>query len=96
MPRPRHQPERECIGCKRKLLKADLVRIVRTPEGVVTLDPSGKLRGRGAYVCPGGSCWQRGLERGGLDRGMRVPVSAQDKNALSAFFGVQRSSGPST
>ena len=96
MPRPRHQPERRCIGCGRKLPKAALVRIVRTPEGAITPDVSGKLRGRGAYLCRGGSCWQQGLERGALERGLRSPVTAQDKTAISDFFSAQRPSGPSS
>ncbi len=95
MPRPRHQPERRCIGCGRKLPKTELVRIVRSPEGNITLDESGKLPGRGVYLCHGNSCWRQGLERGGLERGLRSPVSAHDKNALYDFFGGQLPSAPS-
>ena len=96
MPRVKHQPERRCIGCGRKLPKTRLIRLVRTPEGSVQPDPSGKARGRGTYVCAGGSCWQVGLERGGLERSLRSPVSAGDKKSLADYFSGVCSGGPAT
>ena len=50
------QPMRTCVMCRQKKEKRDLLRIVRTPEGVVQFDPTGKANGRGAYVCTADEC----------------------------------------
>lgn len=86
MPRQKHQPERRCAGCGRRLPKTGLLRLVRTPEGSVQPDPSGRARGRGSYLCPEASCWQLGLERGGLERSLRSPVSPADRKSLAEYF----------
>ena len=86
MPRQKHQPERRCAGCGRRFPKTGLFRLVRTPEGSVQPDPSGRAHGRGAYICTYGSCWQVGLERGGLERSLRSPVSPADKKSLAEYF----------
>ena len=57
--RPRKQPERRCIGCGEHFLKKELIRIVRQPNGEIALDLTGKLSGRGAYVCPRLACLRR-------------------------------------
>ena len=54
-------PQRSCIGCGTKKDKKDLIRIVRTPDGDIVLDRTGKKAGRGAYVCDDPSCIQKGL-----------------------------------
>lgn len=76
--KPRHVPMRTCTGCRRERPKRDLVRIVRTPEGAVALDSSGKRSGRGAYVCPQLECWQKALGTGSLARVLKVEISAED------------------
>jgi hypothetical protein len=55
----KHIPQRTCIGCRSVLAKRTLIRLVRTPEGVM-VDPSGKMNGRGAYLHNQRSCWERG------------------------------------
>ena len=57
--RPRKQPERRCIGCGEHFMKKELIRIVRKPNGEITLDLTGKVSGRGAYVCPRLACLRR-------------------------------------
>ena len=57
--RPRKQPERRCIGCGEHFPKKELIRIVRPPNGEIALDLTGKLSGRGAYVCPRLACLQK-------------------------------------
>ena len=52
-------PERKCTGCGGRFAKKDLVRVVRTPEGKIELDFTGKAAGRGAYVCPSVSCLKK-------------------------------------
>ncbi|HVL33883.1 MAG TPA: YlxR family protein [Actinomycetota bacterium] len=54
---------RTCVGCRQVRPKRELIRIVRLPDGSAVVDRSGKAPGRGAYVCPGGSCGERAVRR---------------------------------
>jgi uncharacterized protein len=54
------------------------VRIVRTPDGGVTIDPTGKRSGRGAYLCESADCWQAGLKRGALPRALKIESIPED------------------
>jgi len=83
--KPRHVPQRTCVACRRTTAKRELVRIVRTPEGGVEVDPTGKRSGRGAYLCPTPDCWRLALQRGRLDRALKTSVSAADKEALLQY-----------
>jgi predicted RNA-binding protein YlxR (DUF448 family) len=79
----RHIPQRTCVGCRQVLPKRSLIRIVRTPEGVL-IDPTGKLAGRGAYLHDRHSCWERAL-KGPLANALRVDLSEEDRERLSEF-----------
>ncbi len=57
-------PVRRCIGCGESFLKNDLIRVVRTPEGEIILDRTGKASGRGVYVCPKVECFKKGRKTG--------------------------------
>lgn len=83
--RPRHIPQRTCVACRRTSAKRELVRIVRTPEGGVEVDPTGKRSGRGAYLCPTPDCWRLAVQKGRLDRALKTSVSARDKEALLQY-----------
>jgi len=76
--RPRHIPQRTCVACRQTDAKRQLVRIVRAPDGSVTIDPSGKHSGRGAYLCATTECWQAGLERGVLPRALKIESIPED------------------
>lgn len=67
-------PERKCMGCNEKKPKKELVRIVRTPEGEVMLDVTGKKSGRGAYICPDVSCYEKALKSKRLERTLEVEI----------------------
>ena len=56
------QPERKCVGCNERREKRQLVRVVRTPEGNVVIDRTGKLSGRGAYLCYDPACLQKAVK----------------------------------
>jgi predicted RNA-binding protein YlxR (DUF448 family) len=77
-PRPRHVPQRTCIACRSTEAKRGLVRVVRTPEGRVELDPTGKKNGRGAYVHEASACWSEALKKDRLGRALKVAVPAED------------------
>ena len=83
--RPRHIPQRTCVACRRTTAKRELVRLRRTPEGGVEVDPTGKRSGRGAYLCPALDCWRLAIQKGRLDRALKISVSARDKEALLQY-----------
>ena len=85
--RPRRVPQRTCIACRSTEAKRGLIRVVRTPEGRVELDASGKKNGRGAYVHESRSCWDEALKRDRLGRALKVAVPAEDVVALRAHAG---------
>ena len=83
-PRPRHVPQRTCVACRLTEAKRGLVRIVRTPEGRVALDRTGKANGRGAYVHESRACWDEALKKDRLGRALKVAVPAEDMEQLKA------------
>ncbi|HET9109440.1 MAG TPA: YlxR family protein [Ktedonobacterales bacterium] len=85
-PRQKHIPQRTCIACKEVRPKRELIRVVRTPDGHVQLDPTSKKSGRGAYVCARRSCWDIALKKGKLEREFETTLSAEDRAALEAYY----------
>ena len=71
----RKLPVRVCIGCQEPKNKRDLVRIVRTPEGNVEVDTTGKKAGRGTYICANKSCLDAAVKGKRIDRSLKHPVS---------------------
>ena len=67
-------PQRQCMGCRERMEKRELIRVVRTPEGNVQLDFSGKLNGRGAYICPKAACLKKAQKSKALDRSLEVSI----------------------
>jgi translation initiation factor IF-2 len=83
--RPKHVPLRTCVACRTTGAKRGLIRIVRTAEGGVEVDATGKAAGRGAYLCRRRQCWQEALKREGLARALRVKLGETDRDKLKAF-----------
>ena len=81
----RRAPQRTCVACQQETAKRALVRLVRSPSGVVEIDPTGKKAGRGAYLCARKSCWQLGLKKGALQRALKTSISPENRSALEAF-----------
>ena len=67
-------PQRQCVGCGQVKDKKSLIRVVRTPEGVITMDLSGRMNGRGAYVCRDPECLKKAVKNHGLERTLKSPV----------------------
>lgn len=88
VPRTRPVPQRTCVGCLNTTNKRELVRVVRTPEGAVAVDPTGKLAGRGAYVHQDPACWAAALKKGRLERSLKTKIAAGDTAALLAYAGT--------
>ena len=75
-------PQRTCVICRTTMAKRNLMRIVRTPEGRVVLDPRGKAAGRGAYLCPRKECFTSARARFSVARGLETDLSEVDWQAL--------------
>ena len=67
-------PQRQCMGCRERKPKRDMIRIVRGTDGVVSLDFGGKMNGRGAYICPDAECLKKALRSKALDRSLEVTI----------------------
>ena len=76
-------PQRQCMGCRERKPKRDMIRIVRTPEGVVTLDFGGKMNGRGAYICPDSECLKKVQKSKALERSLEIPIPDEVFDRLS-------------
>ncbi|MDQ7857349.1 MAG: YlxR family protein [Armatimonadota bacterium] len=81
MAKVRRVPQRQCVACRQMRPKRELVRVVRTPAGEVRVDPTGKVSGRGAYVCPAADCAEVALRAGRLEHALASPIS--DETALA-------------
>ncbi len=67
-------PQRQCMGCRQRRDKKDLLRVVRTVDGTAMLDFSGKVNGRGAYVCPNAECLKKAQKSRALERCLEIPI----------------------
>lgn len=74
MLKPRKIPMRMCVGCREMKPKRELLRIVKSPEGVIAFDRIGKSPGRGAYVCPSRECLTRAVKQRQLERALETRV----------------------
>ena len=77
---PKKIPMRQCLGCRAMKPKRELIRAVRSPDGEVSLDFTGKKPGRGAYVCHSEECLKRAIKSKALSRafGVETPLSVMD------------------
>ena len=78
----RKVPRRTCVGCRGAKDKNELIRIVRTPEGKVRADFTGRAAGRGAYLCPQSSCLETALKKGGIARSLHVTLTSEQRETL--------------
>lgn len=65
---PKSIPQRQCVGCREKKPKPELIRVVRAPDGAISLDARGKAAGRGAYLCPKAVCLKKAQKNRALER----------------------------
>ena len=71
---PKTVPIRQCMGCREQKPKKELIRVVRSPEGQVSLDFRGKAPGRGAYLCRDAACLKKAVKSRALERALSVPI----------------------
>ncbi len=70
-------PMRQCLGCREHKPKKELIRVVRSPEGTISLDFRGKASGRGAYVCPQADCLKKAIRARALERALDCAIPAE-------------------
>ncbi len=81
---PKKIPVRQCLGCREHKPKPELIRVVRSPEGEISLDFRGKKSGRGAYVCPNSACLAKIRKSRALERAFSVAIPDEVYAALEA------------
>lgn len=81
---PKKIPMRQCTGCRAMKPKKELLRVVRSPEGALSIDFKGKSPGRGAYLCPSGECLKKAVKSRALERALDAKIPEEIFNALAA------------
>ena len=81
----RLEPQRTCVACRNVSSKVGLVRLVRTVDGKIEVDATGKRPGRGAYLCTSNQCWASAVGKGQLERAMRVRLDQETRESLLAY-----------
>lgn len=81
---PKKTPLRQCLGCREMKPKAELMRVVRSPEGTVSVDLRGKAPGRGAYVCRSADCLKKALRSKAVSRSLGIEIPPEIYDGLAA------------
>jgi predicted RNA-binding protein YlxR (DUF448 family) len=84
--KPKHVPLRTCISCRETKPKRELLRVVRTPDGHVIIDATGKKSGRGAYICARLSCWETAVKKKRLEQEFEINLSEEDRAGLDSYM----------
>jgi len=82
VPATKKIPERMCSGCGEHRPKRELIRVVRSPEGGISLDLTGRKNGRGAYLCPQSACLQKARRARRLERSLGCPIPDEVYDAM--------------
>lgn len=84
---PRRFPTRTCVACRTERQKRDFVRVVRAPDGSVSIDNTGRANGRGAYLCADPSCWPEAIKKKSIERALGVSLPADVRAKLEGGIG---------
>lgn len=76
-------PMRQCLGCREMKNKKEMLRVIRTPEGDVCLDATGRKNGRGAYICPSMECLKAAIKNKGIERSLNVSIPKEVYDLLA-------------
>jgi len=76
-------PQRQCMGCRERKAKREMIRVVRGTDGNVNLDFGGKMNGRGAYICPNPECLNKARRSKALERSLETEIPAEVYERLS-------------
>ena len=86
-------PMRQCIGCREMKPKRELIRVVRSPEGGVSLDFRGKAPGRGAYLCPNAQCLKKARKSGSIARALETEIPAEIYDSMEQAMAKEADGG---
>ena len=75
-------PLRQCIGCGEMKSKKEMIRVLKTAEGDILIDATGRKNGRGAYLCPSGECLNKAVKYRGLDRSFKMTIPKEVYDGL--------------
>ena len=81
-------PLRKCLGCGEMLGKKGLMRIVRAKDGEISLDPTGKKSGRGAYICNDRECFERAVKKRSLEKALKCRIPEEIYDGLKELIGT--------
>jgi len=81
----KHIPQRTCLACRRIKAKQELIRLVRTINGNIEIDTSGKKAGRGTYLCRAWECWEAGLKGKRLEHALRSQLAPDNREQLIKY-----------
>jgi len=84
--KPRKIPQRKCVACQQMMAKKELIRIVRSPQGDIQIDLTGKKPGRGAYLCGKSDCFKLAKKSKAFERALNAPVSTEIYDRLAHDF----------
>ena len=87
MPKVKKIPQRQCVGCRTMKDKKALIRVVKSPEGDVSLDTMGRKPGRGAYVCPDVECLRKARKSRALERAFETQIPPEVYDAMERQLG---------
>ncbi len=76
-------PMRKCLGCNEMKPKRELIRVVKSPEGEISLDLTGKKSGRGAYICPDRACFEKARKTKRFERNLETPIPEDVYEAMA-------------
>lgn len=82
-------PMRQCLGCREMKPKRELIRVVRSPEGSISIDTKGKASGRGAYVCHDLQCLKRAIKAKAISRAFEIEIPQEIYDRLTAEMEAQ-------
>ncbi len=94
MRRCKHEPVRTCVACRTRRDQRSLVRVVRGPDGKLSIYASRREGGRGAYICPNSECWQKALKSNRLEHSLRSRLTTEDRDALLQYLSLVQESNP--
>ena len=75
-------PLRQCIGCGEMKNKREMIRVIKTAEGEICADATGRKNGRGAYLCPSMECFKKAVKNKGLERSFKMAIPQEVYQAL--------------
>ncbi|MBR0381540.1 MAG: YlxR family protein [Eubacterium sp.] len=81
-------PLRQCVGCREMKDKKSLIRVIRSPEGEITLDKTGRANGRGAYLCLSADCFRKARQKKALERSLKTEIPEEIYDRLEEELGV--------